>query len=159
MKRLVLLLIVVVVAVALAFLSLPEDPGRETQITPIEQPEETVDEAELEALQAIIETERDKRLEAMKVEYAKLERKRRDLRRRLEEITYYLHRAEVPDTELEDMREEIGAANRLLINPPLLGAFRGPDDIVRELEKIDRINRKLDEFEQTIRRHGGYGDA
>ncbi|MDZ7737420.1 MAG: hypothetical protein U5P41_16050 [Gammaproteobacteria bacterium] len=37
MKRLVLLLIVVVAAVALAFLSLPEDPGRKTQIAPIEQ--------------------------------------------------------------------------------------------------------------------------
>ncbi|MDZ7737421.1 MAG: hypothetical protein U5P41_16055 [Gammaproteobacteria bacterium] len=121
--------------------------------------EEAGDEAELKALQAIVETERDKRLEAMKVEYEKLERARRDLRRRLEEITDYLRRAEVPDTDHEDMREEIGAANRLLINPPLLGAFRGPDDIVRELEKINRINRKLDEFEEIIRRHGGYEDT
>ena len=159
MKRLVLLLAVVIVAVVLAFLSLPEDPGKMTaQTDKPQQPAQSEAEAEREAMQKKIEAERDKRLAAMKVEYKKLEKARRDLQQRLQEITYYLARAEVPEEQASNMREEIGTANRLLINPPLLGAFRGPGDIIQELERIQRINRKLDEFETIIRQHGGYAD-
>lgn len=159
MKRLVLLLAVVVVAVVLAFLSLPEDPGRKpVQAEQSRQPAKSEAEAEREALKKQIEAERDKRLAAMKVEYKKLEKARRNLQQRLQEISYYLARTEVPEEQASSMREEIGAANRLLINPPLLGAFRGPDDIVQELEKIERVNRKLDEYETVIREHGGYNE-
>ena len=159
MKRLVLLLAIVVIAVVLAFMSLPEDPGKiMKQPAESEQTAQSEAEAEREALQKKIEAERDKRLAAMKVEYKKLEKARRNLQQRLQEITYYLGQADVPEEQASDMREEIGAANRLLINPPLLGAFRGPDGIVRELEKIERVNQKLDEFEVVIRRHGGYDE-
>jgi len=157
MKRLLLLLILVVAAVVLAFMSLPEDPDRrEMDIAPIEETGQDEEAARLEALQAEIEVERDRRLEEMKVEYARLERKRRDLRNRLEVFTYYLGQADVPGEKLGEIQEEIGAANRLLVNPPLLGAFRGPDDIVEESGKIDRIHRKLDEYEVLLREHGAY---
>ncbi len=159
MKRLVLLLAIVVIAVVIAFMGLPEDPGgMPTQPQTVEQPEKSEAEAEREARQAEIEAERDKRLKAMKKDYAKLERERRDLRIRLKEISYYMSQTELPDDQIETMRDEINDANRLLVNPPLLGAFRGPDDLSRELDKVARAHQQMDEFETIIRQHGGYED-
>lgn len=164
MKRLFLLLVIIVVAVVLAFMSLPEDPGRVAeQPAPAQAPQQQKRpsaEDQQEAEQAAIEAERDKRLEAMKVEYARLEKARRNLRQRLQAITYYMGQAEgIPTDETQSIRDEIGAANRLLINPPLLGAFRSVDGIRQELEKINRINKQLDEYQAIIREHGGYDDA
>lgn len=160
MKRLLLLLAIVVVAVGIAFMSLPEDPGSmRSQPQTTKESEQSQAEAERDALQAKIEAERDKRLAAMQKEYDKLERERRDLRLRLEEISYYMGQADLSAEQRQTMQDEISNANRLLINPPLLGAFRGPEGITKERNKIARANDKLDEFEQIIRDNGGYKNA
>ena len=160
MKRLLLLLAIVVVAVVIAFMSLPEDPGTmRVQQQTAQESEESKAEAKRDALQAKIETERDKRLAAMQKEYDKLERERRDLRLRLQEISYYMGEADLSAGQRQTMQEAIGDANRLLINPPLLGAFRGPEGITQERNKIARANDKLDKFEQIIRDNGGYENA
>lgn len=160
MKRLLLLLALVVVAVGIAFLSLPEDPGTmRAQQETTKEPEKSKAEAERDALQAKIEAERDKRIAAMEKEYDKLERERRDLRQRLREISYHMGQADLSAEQRQTMQEDIGDANRLLINPPLLGAFRGPADITQERNKIARANDKLDQFEQIIRDNGGYKNA
>lgn len=160
MKRLALLLLVIVVAVVLAFMSLPEDPGQVTKPDTAKTAQKSEAEAKETAEKAAVEAERDKRLEAMKAEYAKLEKARRNLRQRLQAVSYYLGQAEtLPKDRAQSMRDEIGTAHRILINPPLLGAFSGVDDIKQELAKIERINQQLDEFEAVIREHGGYEDA
>ncbi len=160
MKRIILLLVIVGVAVVLAFMSLPEDPGqldrRDTVVKQLPTDEAI---AEREAEQAAVESARDERLQAMQVEYKKLERARRDLRTRLQEVAYYLSEADLPEEEGRRMRHEIGVANQVLINPPLLGAFNGVADIERELKRIDRINQQLDEFENIIRQNGGYAET
>lgn len=160
MKRIILLLVIVAVAVMLAFMSLPDDPGRlESPATAVKELPTDEASAEREAEQAALEAARDERLKAMKVEYAKLERARRDLRIRLQEVSYYLGESDLPAEQGRRMRNEIGVANQVLVNPPLLGAFNGVADIERELQRIDSINRQLDEFESIIRRHGGYAET
>jgi len=160
MKRLLLLLAVVLVAVGIAFLSLPEDPGTmRVQQETTQEPEKSKAEAERDALQAKIEAERDKRLAAMQKVYDKLERERRDLRLRLQEISYHMGQADLSAEQRQTIKDEISTAHRLLINPPLLGAFRGPAEITQEREKIARTNDKLDQFEQIIRENGGYKNA
>lgn len=160
MKRLLILLAIVVVAVGIAFLSLPEDPGTmSAQQATTQESEKSKAEAKRDALQAKIESERDKRLAAMQKEYDKLERERRDLRLRLQEISYHMGQADLSAEQRQTMQDEIGDANRLLINPPLLGAFRGPADITQERDKIARANDKLDRFERIIRENGGYKNA
>ncbi len=152
MKRFLLLLVIVVVAVALAFISLPEDPGRMEKPAPIPETPITADKDEDETTeqQSAVETERDARLAAMKELYADLERERRNLRQRLNKVRYYLAEAKLPDTRAEKVQEELDSANRLLINPPLLGAFRGVDGIQQELDRIARINERLDEIEVIL---------
>ncbi len=166
MKKIILLLLVVVVAVLLAFMSLPEDPGRQPADTPAagqadkqagkkEQQAAGGDAAETET----VKTMEDARLEAMKAEYAKLERARRDLRQRLHDVTYYLREAELPQEKASEIRDELNSANRLLINPPLLGAFSGIDDIRNELQRYERTNQQLDAHEQILREHGAYDES
>lgn len=152
MKRFLLLLVIVVVAVVLAFMSLPEDPGRMETPAPIPETPITADKDEEETTeqQSAVETERDARLAAMKELYADLERERRNLRQRLNKVRYYLAGAELADTRVEKVQEELDSANRLLINPPLLGAFRGVDGIQQELDRIARINERLDEIEVIL---------
>lgn len=152
MKRFLLLLVIVVVAVALAFISLPEDPGRMETPAPIPETPITADKDEDETTeqQSAVETERDARLAAMKELYADLERERRNLRQRLNKVRYYLAEADLADTRAEKVQEELDSANRLLINPPLLGAFRGVDGIQQELDRIARINERLDEIEVIL---------
>lgn len=152
MKRFLLLLVIVVVAVVLAFMSLPEDPGRMETPAPIPETPNTADKDEDETTeqQSAVETERDARLAAMKELYADLERERRNLRQRLNKVRYYLAEADLADTRAEKVQEELDSANRLLINPPLLGAFRGVDGIQQELDRIARINERLDEIEVIL---------
>lgn len=158
MKRIILLLAIVVVAVALAFLTLPEDPGQQSRITPqVKHPTQSEAELQRELEQAAVEAERDRRLAAMKVKYEKLERERRNLRQRLEEVAYYTARADLTDEQKQRIRDEINSANRLLVNPPMLGAFRGVEGIESELDRIDNINKQLDEFRALIETAGGYG--
>lgn len=150
MKRFMLLLVIVVVAVVLAFMSLPEDPGRMETPAPIPETPITADKDKTTEQQSAVETERDARLAAMKELYADLERERRNLRQRLNKVRYYLAEADLADTRAEKVQEELDSANRLLINPPLLGAFRGVDGIQQELDRIARINERLDEIEVIL---------
>lgn len=150
MKRFLLLLVIVVVAVVLAFMSLPEDPGRMETPAPIPETPITADKDKTTEQQSAVETERDARLAAMKELYADLERERRNLRQRLNKVRYYLAEADLADTRAEKVQEELDSANRLLINPPLLGAFRGVDGIQQELDRIARINERLDEIEVIL---------
>lgn len=150
MKRFLLLLVIVVVAVVLAFISLPEDPGRMETPAPIPETPHTADKDEATEQQSAVETERDARLAAMKELYADLERERRNLRQRLNKVRYYLAEADLADSRAEKVQEELDSANRLLINPPLLGAFRGVDGIQQELDRIARINKRLDEIEVIL---------
>lgn len=150
MKQLILLVVIVVVAVGLAFMSLPQDPGRVEAPAPIpEQPAEGEDDGG-DIRQSAIEMERDARLEAMKARYAELEKERRNLRQRLNKVGYYLAETELSKAEARTLQDELDAANRILINPPLLGAFRSVEDIQQERDRIARINDRLDEIEAVV---------
>lgn len=159
MKRIILLLVGVVIAVVLAFMSLPEDPGdKPPPVTTGTSPADTTA-GEQTTEQSAVEAAREKRLAAMKTEYAKLERAREDLRLRLQNIIYYLSKAELPDEQGGRMQDEILGFNRILVNPRLLGAFYGAEDILQERLRIENINQQLDEYEAVIREHGGYDEA
>lgn len=151
MKRIFLLLIVVAVVVALAFMALPEDPGQTPPIAvpaPVSGQSEDADVAVDKLLQ---EAERDARLERMKEVFARLERERRDLRIRLDEVTFYVGEASLSADEAEQIREDMNKANRLLINPPLLGAFRDAEAIQRELDKVLRNHDRLREILASVK--------
>jgi len=154
MIRILMLLASVVVVVALAFLTLPEDPGR------MDDTETVSSELEIDRQAAVeeedpVDPELERRLQAMKEVYAKLERERRDLRTRLRDVSYYLNRAEdLPLGQRREMRDDIASAGRRLINPPQLGAFSGVEDIRAELKRIVDINARLDDMEARLREHG-----
>ncbi|MCS3902485.1 uncharacterized protein YxeA [Methylohalomonas lacus] len=164
MKKIILLLAIVVIAVLLAFMSLPEDPGRQSTVSPEQAGKQAEEDAQASAdnnggEQTTVKTMEDARLEALKAEYAKLERARRNLRQRLQNVAYYLREAELPEAEGGDIRDDLNSANRLLINPPLLGAFNGIDGVRDELKRLERTNQQLDAHEQTLREHGAGDDS
>jgi hypothetical protein len=151
MKRVALLLLLIAVVVGLAFLSLPDDPGETETLIMLEPIEEDAAHAERRARVEAVEAERAARLEAMRAEYTELERERRRLRMRLRDVSYYLGYAELEPDQKNEILDDLGKANRLLINPPLLGAFRGVEGIQEELARIGRTNARLDEIEEIIK--------
>lgn len=152
MKRIFLLLVVVAVVVALAFMALPEDPGQTPVIAvPAPVAEQSADDADLAADKLLQEAERDARLERMKEVFARLERERRDLRIRLDEVAFYVGEASLSAEQAGQIREDMNTANRLLINPPLLGAFRDADAIQRELDQVVRNHDRLREILAAVK--------
>jgi hypothetical protein len=151
MKHIALLLLLIAVVVGLAFLALPDDPGDSEAVMTLEPVVEDAALAERRARVEAVEAERAARLEAMRAEYTELERERRRLRIRLRDVSYYLGYAELEPEQRSEILDDLGNANRLLINPPLLGAFRGVEGIREELARIERINVRLDEIEETIK--------
>lgn len=151
MKNIALLLILIVAVVGVAFLLLPEDPGELEPLMVLEPIEEDEAQAEQRARVEHVEAERSARIEAMKVEYTELERDRRRLRMRLRDVSYYLARAELESKQRNEILEDLGKANRLLLSPRLLGAFNGVEGIQEERARISRTNTRLDEIEEIIR--------
>ncbi|MEX2516559.1 MAG: hypothetical protein WD572_06560 [Gammaproteobacteria bacterium] len=146
MKRIFLLIVVVAVVVALAFMALPEDPGQNPPVAVPAPVSDQSEDADLAADKLLQEAERDARLERMKEVFARLERERRDLRIRLDEVAFYVGEASLSADEAEQIREDMNKANRLLINPPLLGAFRDAEAIQRELDQVLRNHDRLREI-------------
>lgn len=151
MKNIVLLLLLIAAVVGTAFLLLPDDPGEPEPMAILEPVEEDSARAEQRARVEAVEAERSARLEAMRVEYAELERERRRLRMRLRDVSYYLAYAELESAQRNEILDDLGKANRLLLNPRLLGAFNGVEGIQAERARIARTNARLDEIEEIIK--------
>jgi hypothetical protein len=154
MGKIAILLFAVVLVVAVVFLTLPSAPLSGLEIaTP---PPATANSEENAGKAAAATDAEEARYQALKSEYAKLEKARRNLAIRLRHVDYIIRQAQLPPEQLQSIRADLQNAGRMLHNPPLLGAFNGTDDVHRELERIARMNDRFDAIERQI---GGSGST
>lgn len=96
------------------------------------------------------QTAEQKRREAMRVEYDRLEQARDSVRKQLGILKSRLWKLRVPPDRSRAIQEQMRQGYALLKNPPLLGAFSGADEIAREIEKVNGVNDRLNALETDI---------
>ena len=89
----------------------------------------------------------EKRLAALRAEYAELEQARPVLRRQLGRLKARLWKARLPAAQARALTKQMRAGHALLKNPPLLGAFRNVEAMRRETAKVNSVTGKLRELE------------
>ena len=89
----------------------------------------------------------EKRLAALRAEYAELERARGALRQQLGKLKARLWKARLPAAQAKALTRQMRAGHALLKNPPLLGAFRNAEAVRRETAKVNSVAGKLRELE------------
>lgn len=92
----------------------------------------------------------EKRLAALRAEYAELEQARAALRRQLGKLKARLWQARLPAAQAQALTRQMRAGHALLKNPPLLGAFRNVEAMRRETAKVNSAAGKLRELEAAI---------
>ena len=92
----------------------------------------------------------EKRLAALRAEYAELEQARSVLRRQLGRLKARLWQARLPAAQARALTRQMRAGHALLKNPPLLGAFRNVEAMRRETAKVNSVTGKLRELEVAI---------
>lgn len=144
------LLLVVVLAAGLFWLNFaPEEPGKAKKNAlapapaPAVAPPRPAPSAEALARE-------EKRLAALRAEYAELEQARAALRRQLGKLKARLWRARLPAAQAQALTRQMRAGHALLKNPPLLGAFRNVEAMRRETAKVNSAAGKLRELEAAI---------
>lgn len=148
MGKITILLFAVVLVVTVVFLTLPSVPFSDLEMA---TPPPATANGEENAEKATAATDAEEaRYQALKSEYAKLEKARRNLAIRLRHVDYIVRKAQLPPEQLRSIRADLQSAGRMLHNPPLLGAFNGIDDVRRELERIARMNDRFDAIERQI---------
>lgn len=85
----------------------------------------------------------EERRAAMEAAYQKLEAERKALRHHLGILKTDLWDVELPAEEARRVTENLKEGYVLLKNPPLLGAFQNSQEIQREIEKIQAVEKKL----------------
>ncbi len=95
-------------------------------------------------------TAEQKRREAMRTEYDRLEQARDGVRKQLGILKSRLWKLRVPPDRSRAIQEQMRQGYALLKNPPLLGAFSSADEIAREIEKVNGVNDRLKILEMDI---------
>lgn len=122
----------------------PEKPGepKKNALTPALTPSLARPAPSAEAL-----AREEKRLAALRAEYAELEQARGALRRQLGKLKARLWNARLPADQARALTKQMRAGHALLKNPPLLGAFRNVEAMRRETAKVNSVAGKLRELE------------
>lgn len=89
----------------------------------------------------------EKRLAALRAEYAELERARGALRQQLGKLKARLWKARLPAAQAKALTRQMRAGHALLKDPPLLGAFRNAEAVRRETAKVNSVAGKLRDLE------------
>ena len=95
-------------------------------------------------------TAEQKRREAMRAEYNRLEQAREGVRKQLGILKSRLWKLRVPPDRSRAIQEQMRQGYALLKNPPLLGAFSSADEIARETEKVNGVNDRLKTLETDM---------
>lgn len=118
----------------------PEEPGEPKKNALAPAPARPVPSAEALARE-------EKRLAALRAEYAELEQARAALRQQLGRLKARLWKARLPAAQARALTKQMRAGHALLKNPPLLGAFRNVEAMRRETAKVNSVAGKLRELE------------
>ena len=135
------LLLVAALAGGLFWLNFaPEEPGEPKKNAPAPAPARAAPSAEALAWE-------EKRLAALRAEYAELEQARGALRQQLGKLKARLWKARLPAAQARALTKQMRAGHALLKEPPLLGAFRNVEAMRRETAKVNSVADKLRELE------------
>ena len=135
------LLLVAALAGGLFWLNFtPEEPGEPKKNAPATAPARAAPSAEALARE-------EKRLAALRAEYAELEQARGALGRQLGKLKARLWKARLPAAQARALTKQMRAGHALLKDPPLLGAFRNVEAVRRETAKVNSVAGKLRELE------------
>lgn len=135
------LLLVAALAGGLFWLNFaPEEPGEPKKNAPATAPARAAPSAEALARE-------EKRLAALRAEYAELEQARGALRQQLGKLKARLWKARLPAAQARALTKQMRAGHALLKDPPLLGAFRNVEAVRRETAKVNSVAGKLQKLE------------
>ncbi len=98
-------------------------------------------------------SEREKRINAMRSEYARLEQARDTVRRQLAKLRSRLWKLQLPADQGRAITEQLQQGYAILKNPPMLGAFHDAREIRKELARVESISRKLKNVEDSVQEH------
>jgi len=139
-----------VIILALGFVFLWPGPGDEPAVRPGPEHHRVSREPVTEPVAA------DTRLADMKAAYRALEQARRELRSRANLMKSKIWGLELPPEQAREVSRKLRQTYAYLKNPPMLGAFQGADAIENETEKVQSLQRDVDEIETLI---AGAGNA
>lgn len=141
-------IVLIAAATAYSFLSLDGTAGRDEAKPDNVQSRQA--ESPVHAEPDPAQTAEQKRREAMRSEYDRLEQARDGVRKQLGILKSRLWKLRVPPDRSRAIQEQMRQGYALLKNPPLLGAFSSADEIAREIEKVNGVNDRLKILEMDI---------
>ena len=97
--------------------------------------------------------EEETRYRLMQAEFAKLEKGRRDLKRRLGKLRYHLKDIQLPATQAQQVNEVMLNGYKLLHTPKMLGAFSDVAGIAEELGRVNYAHANLDEVDRILQQN------
>ncbi len=109
---------------------------------------------ETEAVQEVMDEDEiaeEKRYVAIKAEYKKLEKARRNLDRRLARIKGVMWNVKLPAEQAEEIVSKVRKGYELLKSKKLLGAFSGLESISDELARVTYAYKNLEGVVEEIK--------
>ena len=98
-------------------------------------------------------SEKEKRITAMRSEYARLEQARDTVRKQLAKLRSRLWKLQLTADQARTIREQMQRGYTVLKSPPMLGAFHDAREIRKELARVERISHKLKSVEDSVQQH------
>lgn len=98
-----------------------------------------------------VEVDEETRYRLMKEEFARLEQDRRELKRRLGKLKYYLRDIELGAEQAKGVNESMRNGYKLLHTRKMLGAFYSLAEISEERARISYTNANLDEVDHILK--------
>jgi hypothetical protein len=141
-------IVLIAAATAYSFLSLDGTAGRDE--TGPDNVQSGQARSPMHAEPGPARTAEQKRREAMRAEYDRLEQARDGVRQQLGILKSRLWKLRVPPDRSRAIQEQMRQGYTLLKNPPLLGAFSSADEIAGETEKVNGVNDRLKTLETDI---------
>ena len=141
-------IVLIAAATAYSFLSLDGTAGRDE--TGPDNVQSRQAKFPMHAEPGPAQTPEQKRREAMRAEYDRLEQAREGVRKQLGILKSRLWKLRVPPDRSRAIQEQMRQGYALLKNPPLLGAFSSADEIAGEIEKVNGVNDRLKSLETDI---------
>lgn len=141
-------IVLIAAATAYSFLSLDGTAGRDE--TEPDNVQSRQAKSSVHAEPGFAQTAEQKRRQAMRAEYDRLEQAREGVRKQLGILKSRLWRLRVPPDRSRAIQEQMRQGYALLKNPPLLGAFSSADEIAGEIEKVNGVNDRLKTLETDM---------
>ncbi len=140
--------IVVILIIGTLFFVLRPEPTYEAGQSTVTEKTIEVEEQEQVSPEQV---EEDLRRQQMEETYAKLEKARRNLERRLSRVKALLWNLKLPAAESAAIQEQMKNGYALLKNKKLLGAFFNHDDLKTELERVEFAYNNIVALDEKIR--------